>query len=104
MMDYRPDGKPIKVMTPGGVEPYAGGFVGALMEEGSKVLGGTLLAPGITVPRDTIVGPPREHVVRPQTLKEFASSAHGHGVLPRAPAHRLMGGAIDHSCHGPRSA
>ena len=71
MMDYRPDGRPIKVQTEGGVRAYAGRFIGALMEEGSKVVGGSLLAPGITVPRERTVGPPADQLIRPKTLGEF---------------------------------
>ncbi len=50
MMDYRADGKPIKVMTQGGLMEYGGRFLGAVLQEYSKSLGGSLLAPGIVVP------------------------------------------------------
>ncbi len=50
MMDYRPDDKPIRVNTPHGVRDYKGRFLGALLEERAKVFGGTLTAPGITIP------------------------------------------------------
>ncbi len=51
MMDYRPDNKPIRINTPHGVRDYQGRFLGALLEEGGKVFGGTLTAPGITIPK-----------------------------------------------------
>jgi hypothetical protein len=50
MMDYRADGKPIKVATPGGTREYQGRFLGAVLKEYAKSLGGSLLAPGIVVP------------------------------------------------------
>ena len=50
MMDYRPDNKPIRINTPNGVQSYQGRFLGALLEEKAKVFGGTLTAPGITIP------------------------------------------------------
>lgn len=50
MMDYRPDGKAIRINTPTGVRDYQGRFLGALLEEEAKVFGGTLTAPGITIP------------------------------------------------------
>ena len=51
MMDYRPDNKPIWINTPKGVRDYQGRFLGALLEEGARVFGGTLTAPGITIPQ-----------------------------------------------------
>jgi hypothetical protein len=53
MMDYRPDGRPICVTTASQRRAYGGRFLGALLEEGAKSLGSSLLAPGIVVPRDT---------------------------------------------------
>lgn len=53
MMDYRPDGRPIRVATTRGVREYGGRFLGALLREGAKALGGSLLAPGLAVPADT---------------------------------------------------
>lgn len=51
MMDYRPDNKPIWINTPKGVRDYQGRFLGALLEERARVFGGTLTAPGITIPQ-----------------------------------------------------
>jgi len=53
MMDYRADNKPIKVMTPTGLKEYQGRFLGAVLKEYAKSLGGSLLAPGIIVPEKT---------------------------------------------------
>lgn len=52
MMDYRPDNKPIRINTPKGVKDYKGRFLGALLEEKARVFGGTLTAPGITIPQE----------------------------------------------------
>ena len=51
MMDYRPDARPIQINTALGVRAYLGRFLGALLEPQSKVLGGSLIAPGITIPQ-----------------------------------------------------
>jgi len=51
MMDYRPDHKPIRITTPKGIKDYQGRFLGALLEEKARVFGGTLTAPGITIPQ-----------------------------------------------------
>lgn len=56
LMDYRPDGKPIQVATDRGLLPYGGAFLGSVFEEGARAMGGTLLAPGRIVPRDTWIG------------------------------------------------
>ncbi|MEE9326554.1 MAG: hypothetical protein V3U71_04605 [Cocleimonas sp.] len=50
MMDYRSDNKPIRIGTEQGVKDYKGRFLGALLKERSKVFGGTLTTPGITIP------------------------------------------------------
>jgi NDP-sugar pyrophosphorylase family protein len=50
MMDYRPDAREITITTTDGPRSYRGRFLGALLEEQSKVFGGTLTAPGITIP------------------------------------------------------
>lgn len=50
MMDYRPDARDISIGTPEGVRKYQGRFLGALLEENARVFGGTLTAPGITLP------------------------------------------------------
>ena len=51
MMDYRPDNKPIRINTPKGIRDYQGRFLGALLGEKARVFGGTLTAPGITIPQ-----------------------------------------------------
>jgi hypothetical protein len=64
MMDYRPDARDIQIMTPAGVRAYKGRFLGALLQENSKVLGGTLTAPGITIPAEMNICAKAEDVVR----------------------------------------
>lgn len=68
MMDYRPDNRPIQINTPHGVRPYLGRFLGALLEEESKVLGGSLTAPGITIPRARQISVKPEDVVKAKDL------------------------------------
>ena len=65
MMDYRPDAKPIKAMTFSGVRKYQGRFLGALLKAGAKSLGGSLLSPGIIIPKDTWLGCDLESIHRP---------------------------------------
>ena len=72
MMDYRPDARPIKAMTFSGVREYGGRFLGALLKEGAKSLGGSLLSPGIIVEKDTWLACDLEAIHRP-----------GRGELPR---------------------
>lgn len=50
LMDYRADGRPIRVATPEGPRDYGGRFLGAVVGEDARVLGGCLLAPGRVVP------------------------------------------------------
>ncbi len=57
MMDYRPDAKPIKIETSEGLRPYGGRFLGAVLREGARTLGGSLLAPGAVVPEDVWLAP-----------------------------------------------
>jgi len=68
MMDYRPDAQPIKINSPSGVRAYQGRFLGALLEEGARVFGGTLTAPGITVPAGKDIIPKVENIVRAKDL------------------------------------
>ena len=56
MMDYRPDAKSIKISTPEGPREYRGRFLGAVLKEGAKTLGGCLLAPGAIVPQNVWLG------------------------------------------------
>ena len=65
MMDYRPDGRPIRAATRKGIREYGGRFLGALLEEGAKALGGSLLAPGLTVPAKTWLACDPDAVHRP---------------------------------------
>jgi NDP-sugar pyrophosphorylase family protein len=53
MMDYRPDARPIQVKTAHGLKPYGGRFLGSVVGEGAKTLGGSMLAPGRIVPPET---------------------------------------------------
>lgn len=46
MMDYRPDAKPIKVNVNGEKRNYQGRFLGSILRQGAKTLGGSLVAPG----------------------------------------------------------
>lgn len=65
MMDYRPDAKPIKAMTFSGVREYQGRFLGSVLKEGAKSLGGTLLSPGIIIPAETWLASDLESIHRP---------------------------------------
>ncbi len=62
MMDYRADNKPIKVMTQNGLKEYKGRFLGAVLKEYAKSLGGSLLAPGVIVPEKTWLSCDASHV------------------------------------------
>ena len=57
LMDYRADGRPIRVATPDGARDYGGRFLGAVVGEDARVLGGCLLAPGRVVPRSAWLTP-----------------------------------------------
>jgi len=65
MMDYRPDGRPIRMATRSGIREYGGRFLGALLQEEAKALGGSLLAPGIVVPAGTWLACDPDSVHRP---------------------------------------
>ncbi|MEJ2396277.1 MAG: hypothetical protein P8Z77_16330 [Candidatus Thiodiazotropha sp.] len=69
MMDYRPDAKPIGIGTEQGVRHYQGRFLGALLEEEAKVLGGTLTAPGITIPAERHICAQAEFITRAKDLQ-----------------------------------
>ncbi|MCE9580950.1 MAG: hypothetical protein K8T20_00385, partial [Planctomycetes bacterium] len=61
LMDWLPNGGAFKVMTPGGPREYRGRFLGAVYSEGARTLGGSLLAPGRIVPKDTwLAGDPAQ--------------------------------------------
>lgn len=75
MMDYRPDGKPIKIMGADGPRPYPGPFLGALLGEGAKALGGTALAPGIVLPAGTVVAPDPSAVTSQRDLTNSIGDA-----------------------------
>jgi hypothetical protein len=53
LMDYRPDGKPIRVMLADVPREYRGRFLGSVLQEGAKTLGGSLVAPGLVIPPQT---------------------------------------------------
>ncbi len=53
LMDYRPDGRPIRVATPDGPRLYRGRFLGCVLKSGAKTLGGSLVAPGRIIAADT---------------------------------------------------
>ena len=65
MMDYRPDAKAIKAKTLSGIREYQGRFLGALLQERAKSLGGSLLAPGIIIPSETWLAVDNTNIHRP---------------------------------------
>ena len=73
MMDYRPDNSPIRINTPSGVRAYQGRFLGALLEEKARVFGGTLTAPGITIPSEQEITCDINTIT---TAKSLASNKH----------------------------
>ena len=72
MMDYRPDEGDIKVVTNNGVRSYKGKFLGSILEEGAKTLGGSLIAPGRTIPSDTWLGVDAGSIHTLRTDKEIS--------------------------------
>jgi len=70
MMDYRPDNKPIRIKTPAGIKNYQGRFLGALLEEKARVFGGTLTAPGITIPHGKEIYCNADAVTTPKKIKD----------------------------------
>ena len=68
MMDYRPDGKSIIISCKDGKREYRGRFLGALLKENSKVLGGTLTVPGITIPEGKFITSKLENITRSKDL------------------------------------
>jgi len=68
MMDYRPDAKPIKAMTDSGLREYHGGFLGSVLKEGAKSLGGSLLSPGMIIPGETWLAGDLASIHRPGRL------------------------------------
>jgi hypothetical protein len=56
LMDWRPQG-PILALSESGVRPYGGAFLGSVIGEEAKLLGGTLLAPGRVVPPGVWLAP-----------------------------------------------
>ena len=57
-MDYRPDGRPIRVLIDGQVRDFPGRFLGSVLRPGAKTLGGSLIGPGRTVPAGCWLGTP----------------------------------------------
>jgi hypothetical protein len=78
MMDYRPDDKPIKIGTEQGVKDYQGRFLGALLKQKSKVFGGTLTTPGITIPAGKEITVDAESVTK---AKDLQLSKKGGGAI-----------------------
>jgi hypothetical protein len=70
MMDYRPTAGRSRPAS--GIREYGGRFLGALLQEDAKALGGSLLAPGLLVPAGTWLACDPDAVHRP-----------GHGSLPQ---------------------
>ena len=68
MMDYRPDAQPIRISTPNGLRAYRGRFLGALLAEKAKVLGGCITAPGIIIPAGQQVSVNPDHVTRARSF------------------------------------
>jgi acetyltransferase-like isoleucine patch superfamily enzyme len=58
LMDYRPDGRPIRVLIDGQVRDYPGRFLGAVLKPGAKTLGGSLVGPGRVVAENVWLGTP----------------------------------------------
>jgi hypothetical protein len=79
MMDYRPDGRPIQVKTAAGLRAYAGPFLGSVVGEGAKTLGGSLVAPGRIVPPQAWLSadPASIHLLETDTLPPQRVSAPG---------------------------
>ncbi|MDH5377962.1 MAG: hypothetical protein OEX00_06555, partial [Gammaproteobacteria bacterium] len=75
MMDYKPDERPIRIATPNGVVDVGSRFMGALLEEKSKVLGGTMTAPGITIFEGQHIGPDASQIVKAKDLKRESKSS-----------------------------
>ena len=57
-MDYRPDGRPIRVLIDGQARDFPGRFLGAVLKPGAKTLGGSLVGPGRTVGEQHWLGTP----------------------------------------------
>lgn len=76
MMDYRPDGQEIKIMTPSGIQNYRGRFLGALLQENSRVLGGSMTAPGVTIPKGSQIVPENASVVRGKDFTDQLTQLH----------------------------
>lgn len=58
LMDYRPDGRPIRVLIDGQARDFPGRFLGAVLKPGAKTLGGSLVGPGRTVGEQHWLGTP----------------------------------------------
>ena len=66
MMDYRPDEKNIRVMTKNGLREYQGRFLGAVLREGAKSLGGSILSPGLIIDNNVWLSVDKSMVHRPK--------------------------------------
>jgi len=62
LMDYRPDAKPIQVSTDTHVYLYQGRFLGSILKEGAKTLGGSLVGPGLVIPQNSWLKSPPDSI------------------------------------------
>ena len=83
LMDYRPDGRAIRVLIDGQVRDYPGRFLGALLKPGAKTLGGSLVGPGRVVAENTWLGTPEGSIHTRDTPPESAVGQ----ALPPTPSH-----------------
>lgn len=77
LMDYRPDGRAIRVLIDGQVRDYPGRFLGAVLKPGAKTLGGSLVGPGRVVAANVWLGTPE-------------GSIHTRDVPPGAPVGQAL--------------
>ena len=75
LMDYRPDGCPIRVLIDGKIQHYPGKFLGSILQPRAKTLGGSLVAPGRIISPDCWLSTPE-------------GSIHTRDLLPDAPKER----------------
>lgn len=71
MMDYRPDNKPIRINVQNDTRSYQGRFLGALLEEKARVFGGTLTAPGITIPYEKEIYCSKGAITTPYSMNQL---------------------------------
>jgi hypothetical protein len=83
LMDYRPDGRPIRVQVEGQVRDYPGRFLGAVLQPGAKTLGGSLVGPGRVVPAGCWLGTPDGSI---HVRDAPADAPRGRALAPGAPS------------------